>query len=139
MKLGICDDEAVVHHLVKEYINDIDFGIPLEVTDFYNGEALIESTSQIDILLLDICMPGLDGIEVGKKLKGNVNIGKIIMLTSMLDRSPEAFEIEAYRFITKPIDREKLVKAIREAINTFVGCTPIEVYLDNQKYRFQQR
>ena len=40
MKLGICDDEAVVHHQVKEYINDIDFGIPLEVTDFYNGEAI---------------------------------------------------------------------------------------------------
>ena len=139
MKLGICDDEAVVHHQVKEYINDIDFGIPLEVTDFYNGEALIESASQIDILLLDICMPGLDGIEVGRKLKGNVNIGKIIMLTSMLERSPEAFEIEAYRFITKPIDRKKLVNVIREAIDTFVGCTPIEVYLDNQKYCFQQR
>ena len=139
MKLGICDDEAVVHHQVKEYINDIDFGIPLEVTDFYNGEALIESASQIDILLLDICMPGLDGIEVGRKLKGNVNIGKIIMLTSMVERFPEAFEIEAYRFITKPIDREKLVKAIHEAIDTFVGCTPIEVYLDNQKYCFQQR
>lgn len=135
MKLGICDDEAVVHHQVKEYINDIDFGIPLEVTDFYNGEALIESASQIDILLLDICMPGLDGIEVGRKLKGNVNIGKIIMLTSMLERSPEAFEIEAYRFITKPIDRKKLVNVIREAIDTFVGCTQIEVYLDNQKYR----
>lgn len=139
MKLGICDDEAVVHHQVKEYINDIDFGIPLEVTDFYNGEALIESASQIDILLLDICMPGLDGIEVGRKLKGNVNIGKIIMLTSMLERSPEAFEIETYRFITKPIDRKKLVNVIREAIDTFVGCTQIEVYLDNQKYRFQQR
>ena len=61
------------------------------------------------------------------------------MLTSMVERFQEAFEIEAYRFITKPIDCEKLVKAIREAIDTFVGCVPIEVYQSNQKYRFQQR
>ena len=136
MKLGICDDEAVVHHQVKEYI---DFGVSLELVDFYNGKELLESTSQIDILLLDICMPELDGIEIGRKLKGDLNIGKIIMLTSMVERFQEAFEIEAYRFITKPIDCEKLVKAIREAIDTFVGCVPIEVYQSNQKYRFQQR
>lgn len=139
MKLGICDDEAVVHHQVKEYIEGIDFGVSLELVDFYNGKELLESTSQIDILLLDICMPELDGIEIGRKLKGNLNIGKIIMLTSMVERFQEAFEIEAYRFITKPIDCEKLVKAIREASDTFVGCVPIEVYQSNQKYRFQQR
>ena len=139
MKVGICDDEAVVHRQVKEYIEGVDFGVLLEPVDFYNGSELLECTSPVDILLLDICMPEVDGIEIGRKLKGNLNIGKIIMLTSMVERFPEAFEIEAYRFITKPIDREKLVKAIREAIDTFVGCTPIEVYLDNQKYRFQQR
>ena len=124
MKVGICDDEAVVHRQVKEYIEGVDFGVLLEPVDFYNGSELLECTSPVDILLLDICMPEVDGIEIGRKL---------------VERFPEAFEIEAYRFITKPIDREKLVKAIREAIDTFVGCTPIEVYLDNQKYRFQQR
>ena len=99
MKLGICDDEAVVHHQVKEYIEGIDFGVSLELVDFYNGKELLESTSQIDILLLDICMPELDGIEIGRKLKGNLNIGKIIMLTSMVERFQEAFEIEAYRWM----------------------------------------
>lgn len=95
MKLGICDDEAVVHHQVKEYIEGIDFGVSLELVDFYNGKELLESTSQIDMLLLDICMPELDGIEIGRKLKGNLNIGKIEFSHSTLHNR--------FRFIFSPI------------------------------------
>lgn len=139
MKLGICDDEEVVHRQVKEYIAGIDCGVPLEIIDFYCGSELLKYKNPVDILLLDICMPELDGIQIGQRLKEKHTVGKIIMLTSMIERFQEAFEIEAYRFITKPIDRQKLAKAIREAIGTFIGGNLVEVYQNNRKYNFQQR
>ena len=69
MKLGICDDEAVVHHQVKEYIEGIDFGVSLELVDFYNGKELLESTSQIDILLLDICCQNWMELKLDENLR----------------------------------------------------------------------
>lgn len=138
VRLGICDDEPFVHRQVKEYIGGIDFNVPLEVVDFESGSELLAYNDTIDILLLDIGLPGPDGIEIGRQLREKHTIGKIIMLTGMIERFQEAFEIEAYRFVTKPIDREKLVKAVREAMAAFIGCSFIEVYRNNQKYAFQQ-
>lgn len=139
IRIGICDDEPVVYQQVKECIKDTNFGVPLDLVYFESGSDLLKYNNTIDILLLDICIPGMDGIEIGHQLREKHIIGKIIMLTSMVERFQEAFEIEAYRFVTKPIDKEKLVKAIQEAIGTFIGCDIVEVYLDNRKYTFQQR
>lgn len=139
MIIGICDDEAVAHRQVKAYIENIDFGVVFDIIDFESGKELLAYAGAIDILLLDIAMPELDGIEIGHRLKTRHNIGRIIMLTGMIERFPEAFEIEAYRFVKKPIERDRLIKAIREAVNTFLGCSPVEVYQNNQKYVLKQR
>jgi DNA-binding LytR/AlgR family response regulator len=137
--IGICDDEIIIHEQVKECISGHDFGMQIEITSFKSGEELLEYQQTMDILLLDICMPGLDGIEIGHRLKKNRMIGKIIMLTSMVERFQEAFEIEAYRFVTKPIEEDKLIKAIEDAMATFIGTETIEVFLENVKYSFQQK
>lgn len=139
IRIGICDDEIAVHNQVKKSVDGHDFKTQIEIISFMNGQALLEYDQIIDILLLDICMPGNDGIEVGHLLKRNGMPGKIIMLTSMVERFQEAFEIEAFRFVTKPVDEKKLIKAIEETIRTFIGSDTIEVHLENVKYSFQQR
>lgn len=138
IKIGICDDEAVLHNQVKKIVSEYDFGVVAEIIDFMSGSELLEYGEYIDILLLDICMPEMDGIEVGHLLKKQRNIGKVIMLTSLTERFQEAFEIEAYRFVIKPIEPQKLIKAIEDAIKAFVGNEMIEVYFENKKYSFQQ-
>lgn len=139
IRIGICDDEIAVHNQVKKSVIGHDFETQIEIISFMNGQALLEYDQIIDILLLDICMPGIDGIEVGHLLKRNGMPGKIIMLTSMVERFQEAFEIEAFRFVTKPVDEKKLIKAIEETIRTFIGSDTIEVHLENVKHSFQQR
>lgn len=81
----------------------------------------------------------MDGIAVGHILKKQHNIGKIIMLTSMTERFHEAFEIEAYRFVDKPIDEQKLIKAIQDSVETFIGNGAIEVFRESKKYFFHQK
>jgi len=64
IKIGICDDELAIHNQVKKYILDKDFGEKIEIVSFLNGADLLEYGDTIDILLLDIVMPEIDGIDV---------------------------------------------------------------------------
>lgn len=139
IKIGICDDELTVHNQVKQIVSKCNFDTQLEIIDFMCGQELLGYEETIDILLLDICMPEMDGIAVGHLLKRRRNIGKIIMLTSMTERFEEAFEIEAYRFVVKPIDEKKLIKAIEDTLGTFIGNAVVEVYLESKKYSFKQK
>lgn len=139
IKIGICDDELAIHNQVKKYILNKDFGEKLEIISFLNGADFLEYGDTIDILLLDIVMPDRDGIDVGRLVSRQKNAPKIIMLTSMRERFKEAFEISAYRFVTKPIVQSELIQAILDAIKTFVGNPLVEVYRDSRKYCFQQK
>lgn len=139
IKIGICDDELAIHNQVKKYILNKDFGEKLEIISFLNGADFLEYGDTIDILLLDIVMPDRDGIDVGRLVSRQKNAPKIIMLTSMRERFKEAFEISAYRFVTKPIVQSELIQAILDAIKTFVGNPLVEVYRDSRKYGFQQK
>lgn len=139
IKIGICDDELLIHNQVKKIISDKDFGEKIEIVSFLNGADLLEYAETIDILLLDIVMHEMDGIDVGRLVNKQKNVSKIIMLTSMRERFKEAFEISAYRFVTKPIAQSELVQAIWDAIKTFTGNSIVEVYSNNRKYCFQQK
>lgn len=138
-KIGICDDEPVVHKQVKECIMGENWGEEIEVLSFFSGKDLLGYEGYIDILLLDIVMPEMDGIAVGHMLNKDKRVGKIIMLTGMRERFKEAFEIEAYRFVTKPIVEEELVRAVGDAMRSFIGYSLVEVYHRNKKYYFQQK
>jgi DNA-binding LytR/AlgR family response regulator len=137
--IGICDDERAVHEQVKAYLDAHTWENELELIHFYDGQELLSYDNAIDILLLDISMPGPDGIEVGRRLKKSRKAGRIIMLTSMVERFPEAFEIEAYRFVPKPVEEEKLIRAIEDSLATFIGTDIVEVFQGNLKYDFPQK
>lgn len=62
----------------------------------------------MDILFLDIEMPGEDGIQTGKRLRERGSECKIIMATSMAERFKEGYHIGASRFVTKPFDQEEV-------------------------------
>lgn len=137
--IGICDDELSIHNQVKQYLSKEDFGEEIKIISFQNGKQLLEYDGRINILLLDIVMPEMDGIDVGRLVNRRKNVEKIIMLTSMVERFREAFEIEAYRFVTKPIMEKELIKTVHEAVRTFAGNSSVEVYSNYAKYNFQQK
>jgi DNA-binding LytR/AlgR family response regulator len=139
IRIGICDDERAVHEQVNAYLDAHTWENEFELVHFFDGQELLSYDDAIDILLLDISMPGADGIEVGRRLKKSRKVGRIIMLTSMVERFPEAFEIEAYRFVPKPIEEEKLIRAIEDSLATFIGTDSVEVFQGNLKYEFPQK
>ena len=121
LKIGICDDEQIVSEILKRKVEIClrEAGVQAEITLFSQGQDLLETGEDLDILFLDIEMPEMDGIEVGKKLRQKGNDFKIIVATSMVERFKEAFYIDAFRFVTKPFEMEE-IRAIGGEVELFI-------------------
>lgn len=114
MKVAVCDDEKVwaykLDRLLKEYGNARHLDIFIY---YYNsGVSLIESGNSFDIVFMDFQMDGLDGIETARKINALKLDGIIIFVSAYPNVAMDTFEVKAYRFLAKPIIKEKLFKAI---------------------------
>lgn len=81
---------------------------------FNNPEKLLEETTSIDfdLCITDIEMPGMDGLTLANKLQNKL----VIFTTAYKDYASEAFDIDAVDYITKPVTKERLQKAVLKAI-----------------------
>lgn len=140
LKIGICDDEKIIIKMLKEPLEQCmeEEGIPGKITEFYSGEHLLAEYSGEEIIFLDIDMPGMDGIEVGKHIRRKRFDCKIIMATGMEECFKEAFKIEALRFVTKPFQKEEIKEALEAVLKTRIGIDEIELYRDRSPYIFRQ-
>lgn len=114
-KIVIVDDEKGVRESVKMILKD-----DYELAVFTQGEEVLEQFRQdmADVALLDIKMPGMNGIELLKKLKEIDEDIEVIMVTGYgtLDSATEAMRCGASGYINKPFDKDGLVKIIEEKV-----------------------
>lgn len=115
MKVLIVDDEplarARLNRLVTELEEDI---IPEEAG---NGRDALQRVQEdvIDVVLLDIRMPGMDGIELARHLKHLDHVPAVIFTTAYDAHALAAFEANAVDYLLKPIRRERLEAALAKA------------------------
>lgn len=123
IKIGICDDEMGVRVFLDCVITDyfMQKGLLFEVKKYAAGTALLQSEDQLDILFLDISMPGLDGIETGRRLRKKGQEVKIIYITAYEHYALKAFEVKAFQYIVKPIEQDKLYEVLDWAIEGVDG------------------
>ncbi|MEF9939117.1 MAG: LytTR family DNA-binding domain-containing protein [Lachnospiraceae bacterium] len=139
--IGICDDQYLVLEQLKRIVSKYIFERrqDAEIILFQNGNRVINNSEILDILFLDIEMPGMDGIEVGKYIRKTNTHCKVIMATSHVDRFKEAFKIEAYRFISKPFEELEIVEALDDAMKTIIGTETLLLYENRIPYEIMQR
>jgi DNA-binding response OmpR family regulator len=89
--------------------------------DAYEAIIKLGSAKTVDLILLDIDMPGMNGIELAKKIKTDFQdvSAPIIFISarSDLESYVEGFEIGADDYITKPFEREQVMKIVEEKLN----------------------
>lgn len=136
-RVMICDDDPVIHSTIKAMLSEYDD--VFEFVSVYDGESLLQYKEMFSILLLDIDMGVLDGIETAKRLKNNGIEPLIIMISSKRERFKEAFMIGASRFVTKPIDKDELVEAIQYAKSQIIGYTTHVVSKKGRKYKIFEK
>lgn len=121
MKIVVCDDDALVYEQMKNIIASYSIvkNENLELTFYQTVEELLHAKHKYDILFLDIRFNNCDiGIDVAKKLRKAGNTSLIILLTSLHSKAIEGYEIGAYRYIVKPIIKEKMYAVLDEAISS---------------------
>ena len=112
----IADDEDGLRKTIAAWLNDEGFG----VTEAPDGkEAITKVQSQdFDVVLLDIKMPGANGLEVLRYIKKNSAATEVVMMTGMSDVSMavEAMKLGAREYLTKPLDMDQLVPQLRSLL-----------------------
>lgn len=116
IKVLVADDEDPLRATISAWLNDEGF----DVDQAPDGvEAIKKVQSQdYDIAILDIKMPGANGLEVLRYIKKNSNSTEVVMVTGMSDVSMavEAMKLGAREYLTKPIDLDQLVPSLRSLL-----------------------
>ena len=125
LKAAICDDEIIIAKEISHELTRLcpDYSIDI----FTNGNDLVNSTERYDLVFLDIEMPELDGMQTAEQLRNNGKGEYIIFLTSHTEFMPEAFKVKAFRFLIKPIDREKFKEAVTQAEKEILNDEKISI------------
>lgn len=121
LKILVVDDEAEICDFVKNFFKDRQF----EVFTAYNGEEALDivDIKDPDIILLDMKMPGMDGIAVLKELRRRENDVKVIMVTAIsdTDKVEEAKKCGVVDYITKPLSLERLETTVVQLAKSIRG------------------
>ncbi len=115
MKILIVDDEALARERLHEFVNELYSDIT--ITEASNGlQALkIINDDAPEIVLLDIRMPGMDGLEVARHTLQMESPPSIVFTTAYQEHAISAFDANAVDYLLKPIRRERLKIAIERA------------------------
>lgn len=111
MRIAICDDSKVFREQMKYCI--CSYNALFEIKEYSDGNELIQSNEQFDLIFLDIEMPKMDGMTASKKLRERKDDVPIVFLTCHDELVYDAFEVKAFRFLKKPVPCEKVHDVLR--------------------------
>ena len=115
MKILVCDDEPLARSRLIQHLQKLD-GFKV-IGEAANGVETLELCEKLspDVVLLDIRMPAMDGMEAAQHLSRFENPPAIIFTTAYDQHVLKAFETNATGYLLKPVRQEQLVKALNKA------------------------
>ena len=118
MVVGICDDHAEERERIYKVCEMVleQMGCPAEIALFEGASFVLQTSKKPDILILDIEMPGMTGIELKEALQSEEGATYIIFVTDHEEMMTEAFGVHVLRFVQKENLEDKLPEALAQAI-----------------------
>lgn len=120
IRVFIADDEGPARERLKELLEDIAGELPTVVAgEASNGVEALERlpASSAQVLLLDIRMPGMDGLELARHVTTLENAPAVVFVTAHDKHAVEAFDLNALDYLLKPVRAARLAAALKKAIN----------------------
>lgn len=142
MNIGLCDDEPMVLILLESLINKCLLQLNqtnVSIYKYVSGNVLLSQVSFLDMVFLDIDMPEINGIELGRKIHTYNPDCCIVMATCRDDCYKQAFHINAFRFVTKPFDTAELNEALISYFRSCIGMNQILVYEDRNSFYIYEK
>ncbi len=121
-KILVVDDDADTRDLLKVFFTGRGYDV-LTASDGNEAISAIDHDSKIDIVLLDVFIPAMGGLEVLKEIQSRNNGPSVILLTGLADKevAQDAVRLGAFEYLLKPFDLARLEAAV-------------EVCLDHREY-----
>jgi len=123
--IGICDDEvnevSYLNSLVKRWADINEHNI--KISSFNSAEAFLfeyEENKSFDILLLDIQMKKIDGVELAKAVRATNKEIQFIFITGYIEYIADGYDVEALNYLLKPVNEERLFSVLDKAITKLV-------------------
>jgi CheY-like chemotaxis protein/anti-sigma regulatory factor (Ser/Thr protein kinase) len=126
-RILVAEDDRTTRQWISQILRAEKFA----VTAVADGRAALQKLrkSKFDVVLLDVWMPKMNGLDVLAALRGKKTLPKVLVITS--DETPgtllAAIRERAHHYISKPIEREALITLVREALGQKSSTPPIEV------------
>ena len=121
MRVLLVDDEALARARLRSLlvaVNEPDLDVAGEAATAEQALARLRAGDRIDLLLLDVHMPGNDGLQLAQALKQLPSPPAVVFVTAHPQHALAAFEIEAVDYLTKPVRLERLQQALRKVKRT---------------------
>ena len=114
IRIAICDDEKHMSEHIRSFVSDFFRKKNREISlrMFSGGEELLSYNGQIDLLFLDIQMKDMDGMETARKLRAGRFRGVLIFITVLKEMVFQSFEVQAYDYLVKPVDKKQFEKTM---------------------------
>ena len=116
-KVLICDDAAFMRMMIKDILTKNGYEVAGEAE---NGKKAVEKYNETkpDLVLMDITMPEMDGIQALKAIKGADPSASVIMCSAMGQQAMviEAIQSGAKDFIVKPFQAERVLEAVKKGV-----------------------
>ncbi len=129
-RFAICDDDAdyagYIDQLAARWARRT--GAAVETERFPSAEAFLfryEERRDFDVLLLDIEMTGMDGVELARAVRRDDDDVQIVFITGYTDYIAEGYEVSALHYLTKPVNEDKLFQVLTRAVGRLRRNEPV--------------
>lgn len=137
IRIAVCDDEPEAGRLLKDAVarQASSWEEPAEISCFTKAAELLDLFYKYDIVLLDIRMPGLDGISLARRLREQGFGGALIFVTALGEHMGDAFEVEAVDYLCKPLEEARLSRALLRARRRLEGRMEKRLFICTAKWK----
>lgn len=119
----VCEDEKLQRERIVSYLEKLlsHFKITYEILQFERGEILLNNyPSQAEIIFLDIQMQGCSGMETARQIRSFNEEVEIVFITGLTEYMQEGYEVNATRYLVKPVEYELFQKQIQPCMEKII-------------------
>jgi AmiR/NasT family two-component response regulator len=139
VRVVIAEDEAIIRLDLKELLQEDGYDV---VGETGRGDEAVELVRDLrpDLVILDIKMPGLDGLSAAREIAGD-RLAAVLMVTAFSQRElvEQARDAGALAYLVKPFQKSDLIPAIEVALGRFAELTALERDVEDLQARLEAR
>jgi len=121
MYIAVCEDQKELAGSLRREIESFfeeQEDVLITISEYYDGQALLDGDAQhpFDVIFMDIELPGISGMEAAGKLRQRGSDALIIFVTAYSEFMATSFHVEAFDFLTKPIQTTDIVRVLNRCV-----------------------